>query len=268
MPPLFGRTGIVPPTAPLVPSDIADCVLWLRADLGITKDGADHVSQWADQSGKGNHAAQATPDYQPLWKDAHLNGKPVVYFDHADDYLLANGLATKGYFAGVDKPLTMVCVMTMEKLNVNDTYYGAIASLSSTNVNGANWAMYYLYNYALNWGTDRWDDAFNTKNASGATLMTSQEDMNNPVILSYLFNGTNLSVWINNILKCDNADLNVGTAALDTAFSIGCLYEGQGSWRASFHWGDIPEFIVYKSALSEADRLWVQNYLNTRYAIY
>lgn len=63
------------------PLDIPDLLLWLRADLGITKDGSDKVSLWEDQSGNGWDAAQATAARQPLWVANVTNGQPALRFD-------------------------------------------------------------------------------------------------------------------------------------------------------------------------------------------
>lgn len=72
------------------PTVIAGLVLWLRADLGVTKDGSDKVSQWADQSGAGHHAVQAVANKQPLWVPGAVNGQPAVQGDAVNDRLVAN----------------------------------------------------------------------------------------------------------------------------------------------------------------------------------
>ena len=57
----------------------------LRADLGITKDGSDLVSAWADQSGNGLNFTQATGGHQPLWLATSGTGQPIVRFDGSTD---------------------------------------------------------------------------------------------------------------------------------------------------------------------------------------
>lgn len=52
--------------------------LWLRADKGITLDGSGNVSDWQDQSGKGNHATQATAADRPTFVANACAGLPVV----------------------------------------------------------------------------------------------------------------------------------------------------------------------------------------------
>lgn len=60
---------------------LSGCVLWLRADMGITKDGSDRVSVWADQSGNGHDFAQSTGTAQPAITT--YNGIAAILFDPA-----------------------------------------------------------------------------------------------------------------------------------------------------------------------------------------
>lgn len=61
------------------PASISGCILWLRADLGVTTTPS-KVSAWADQSGNGNDFVQATDARRPTYtaSDANFNGLPVV----------------------------------------------------------------------------------------------------------------------------------------------------------------------------------------------
>jgi hypothetical protein len=62
------------------PTNIAGCVLWLRADSGVQTNGS-AVTGWLDQSGKGNNAPQGSANLQPTIVNNVLNGLPVVRFD-------------------------------------------------------------------------------------------------------------------------------------------------------------------------------------------
>lgn len=61
--------------------------LWVKADAGVTTNATGLVEKWADQSGNGNDALQADDTAKPTLVGAALNGKPVVRFDGAKDYL-------------------------------------------------------------------------------------------------------------------------------------------------------------------------------------
>lgn len=66
---------------------VAGLTLWLRADMGVTFGSG--VSAWADQSGQGNHVAQATSTRQPTYEgtDVNLGNQPSIKFDVANGSL-------------------------------------------------------------------------------------------------------------------------------------------------------------------------------------
>ncbi|MFO1497194.1 MAG: Ig-like domain-containing protein [Verrucomicrobiota bacterium] len=61
--------------------------LWLKADAGVTADASGAVTQWKDQSGKGNDAAQSDPNLAPTLQATGFGGKAALRFDGNDDYL-------------------------------------------------------------------------------------------------------------------------------------------------------------------------------------
>lgn len=74
---------------------------WYRSDMGVTI--ATGVSAWADQSGNGRLLLQGVSGAQPaLVAGATPNGKPVLRFDGADDFMRTAG------FGPVAQPYTVV----------------------------------------------------------------------------------------------------------------------------------------------------------------
>lgn len=71
--------GVTPRTAPFWPSDVPGLQLWLDANTGVTKNGST-ISAWADRSGNGNNAVQATQANQPTYTASGQNGLPVATF--------------------------------------------------------------------------------------------------------------------------------------------------------------------------------------------
>lgn len=67
-----------------VPTQLSGCVFWLRADMGITKDGSNKVSAWADQTGNGHHHTNGVAAQQPTFTETGLGGRPMVYSDGSD----------------------------------------------------------------------------------------------------------------------------------------------------------------------------------------
>jgi hypothetical protein len=97
---------------PLPPFDIADIsglVAWYDAANGITKDGSNRVSAWANQvTGDPNtNLAQATPGNQPLWNatDANLNNQPSVTFSSSRH----DQMSTPAWATPLPNPATWVC---------------------------------------------------------------------------------------------------------------------------------------------------------------
>ena len=77
-------SGAGPATLPPVSSGTLQ--LWLKADAGVVTNASGYVSQWADQSGNTNNAAQPVTNQQPLLVSAAgLFGKAAVRFNGIED---------------------------------------------------------------------------------------------------------------------------------------------------------------------------------------
>ena len=81
--------------APIAPDEIQGLKMWLAADMGITKDGDNRVSRWADQSGNGYDAISSGAD-KPLLVEGLLNGKPVLRFND-NQMTIADGTGLETY---------------------------------------------------------------------------------------------------------------------------------------------------------------------------
>jgi hypothetical protein len=65
----------------------AGLFIHLKADAITGLADGDPVASWTDSSGNSRHATQSTAGSKPIYKTNILNGKPVVRFDGADDFL-------------------------------------------------------------------------------------------------------------------------------------------------------------------------------------
>jgi hypothetical protein len=123
------RAATSAPTPPLT-----NLLAWYKADAGVTKDGSDFVSAWADQSGNGYTLTQATGAKQPKWLASQRGSMPAIDFDGSDD-ILANG-ALGALLAGSDKPVYIYVVGYPDALVSART----LAALCSTvNNNPLHW---------------------------------------------------------------------------------------------------------------------------------
>jgi hypothetical protein len=216
------------------PIDISGCVLWLRSDLGITKDGADKVSAWADQSGNGNDVTQAAGDSQPLWVASQLNGYPSIRFDGANDAMVTAPFVLsqpEDIYLVIKQPSFLHGDSIMDGNAVNS---GRVAQLNPSPeialyAGGAGWVCNTTTG-SLNWQ-----------------------------LLQSRFNGAASLTRINGGVPVvgDPGAANMGGVSLGATGGIGdfCNIE-------------FSEIIIYSSALSDSNRQLVETYLNGRYAIY
>jgi hypothetical protein len=95
--PILGNgVGTGAGTAAFSPTDISGLVGWWKADGVNYQDSGrttlvavdtDPVGSLTDNSGNGNHLAQATAGKRPLYRTGLLNSLPGLTFDGADDFL-------------------------------------------------------------------------------------------------------------------------------------------------------------------------------------
>ena len=87
------------------PDGISGLEYRFRADLGVTRDGSDFVSQWDDQAGvEPRHLKNANSGKQPVWSaTSGPNGQAAITFDGSNDYLITDVWST----AIVDQPATI-----------------------------------------------------------------------------------------------------------------------------------------------------------------
>lgn len=225
---------------PWVPADLAGCVLWLRSDLGVTKDGSNRVSSWADKSGQENNFVQTVGANQPLYvaSDSNFNNNPSINFDTIDANMMAS--KTEVY---PTQTLIFVCKMGTQNRYV---FCGKVFSNSAVEILDQEPLSMLLVdavtvNFAnVEFSSDYADPVILTlcQNSSDSTI--NAYDNGNP-------SPGNPINWI-------GADFNTERYMLGYA-------DNESDWR-------VTEIIEYSFILSDVNRLLVENYLNGRYAIY
>jgi hypothetical protein len=213
--------------------------LWLRADEGTTTNGS-ALTQWNDQSGAGNHAAQATAIRQPALVPDAINGtKPVIRFTSASlQHLIVPHTST---LAGAQMTVIAVAKKTsgtapilLEKYTTGATPLGYSLQFSST---GALWKINAL-----------------TPDPAG-TLTT-----NTFGVLSGTYDQVQSRLFINSLSGTTLA----ATAAIGA--SANPLYIGGRSTTTNLN-GDVAELLVYNRALTLQERQNVEAYLGLKYGL-
>ncbi|HAA17749.1 MAG TPA: hypothetical protein DCP28_02855, partial [Cytophagales bacterium] len=209
--------------------------LWLKADALSQADGTP-ISSWADASGNGNDADQATGSYQPTFQTGEINGQPVVQFDGANDHLRN---AAVSYNAR-----TLFTVV-----RPSAPYTGGFGQIWGSYDEGAHLAL---------------DDRAGNKNGvsfDGNTSTQARYALNGSA-LGPLVSNSNLPPWVNNSTQLITAEFQNAQPLTDQTF--GSTYPGHPI--ASFQYGgDIAEVIVYNTSLNRARRNIVENYLAAKY---
>ena len=234
------------------PASIEGLILWLSADTIIGLVDTNPVALWPDQSGNGNDAIQGTAGKQPTYRTGIINGLPIVRFDGIADIMLANGAAPT--FSGSDKPMSIIIV-------VDQANNAALVSFITIGNTGDAVPFHeFDANAVANYRTFRRDDGGAFLFPLGVVPDASLH------LLESIFTGTVVNMYRDAALMgaADQA-CNVGVMTVDQ-LAVGARRLGgvETNWLD----GDLAEVIIYDSALSDANRILVENYLNDKWAIF
>lgn len=236
------------PKITAVPPTTDGLVLWLKAeDLSLNDD--DPVASWADASGNGHDAGQATASLRPVFKENILNGHPVVRFDGADDFLTGSLSAAPSahtvFVAFVPRESDPGFLLGLFKFGTTENYQQGLGTVRD--VDGTN----YLYS---------------SHGAAVGRAVRIPCPVDDPAVVSRRWTGgleaADMQLWRNGLEASEKFLSPVGSgffatytlAAQDTDFGFG-----------GFHEVDIAEVLVYDRALSNQELDYVQFYLGVKY---
>ena len=241
------------------PDSLADLQLWLRGDADVTHDDFGLVSHWGDQSGNGNYAFQTDDARKPSFVREVLNGKPVMHFDGTDDYFAIDNFHynTQGQIGGITIFALVKSSTDIEQIIVSfdrNEYWRF--SLRSGASGGAGW---------------------HTRPAVGGLhdLLTPQAytDGKWHLITCWFMAGASPDKQIfvdGEMVAAGDAHggENLGTGATRFGF-IGVGSEADAvdgtTGPAQFLAGDLAEVLIYQRALTEEERLQIEQYFIQKY---
>lgn len=225
--PVFSPGGEVPfPT-------ITGLLFRVRADLGITKDGGDFVSQWDDQSASAAHLTEATN--KPVWVDALVNGKPAVRFDGTNDKLVS------GSFTSTSQPHHTFVVF-------NSVTWATVEAIMVGTSNN----FYVDQNGTTPEVKQRAQGS--AGNAVSATVGTF-------FLVSSFFSGAASYQALNNAASVGPS--NTGTGGAVTTLALGSEVAG-----SNFGNVEIAEAMLYNAEITGTDLTDLKSYFNSRYALW
>ncbi len=233
-------------TTPAATLPTPDLAFRVRADAGVTLNGG-AVSQWADQSGHQRHASQGTAASQPTWVPNALNGKPVVRFDGVNDFL------------NFTLPINGWTGMTMVLVSANH-------ASRDPGVNQGNYAPLF-WDETVSWGwTYLSPFQTNVVMRFGTTQTGNLIKYNRPASLggSYtltvgIHDGTTDRLYVDGRLV-----MSVPGKLPAINGSVNAAYLGRGA-ASTFFPGDLAEVLIFSRALSDVERVALENELRRAY---
>ena len=220
--------------------------LWLRGDAGTSSSvNLAKINKWRDQSNNGFNFNQTVVSPQPLFISSGLNGKPVIRFDGIDDKLILNDFISTN-----DQSIFLVSTNFAAAQNSSAT----ILDIDQQTLPRANWSI--EQNGAVNDFRFLYtDNAFND-NASNNFLLTGNNItsiIKEGIAVTVGKNGINTSnVTSNSVINKQNRPFALGGTVINDARNFG---------------GDIAEVIIYSIAVNSAQKIIIENYLASKYAM-
>ncbi len=217
------QQGLSPWPAPAVASGLR---AWYRADLGVSKDANNNITQWVDLSGNGIHVIQPV-GASPQWADNTMNGRPTVVFT-------GNRIKTPGP-VDVQSGATDITVIAALNPDPVQPGYRKVVRVGDDKDQG-----FYLggsggdsTSFGANWMNGTRDQG----EGPGETLLTASH----PQILTVSKSGTSATLYVNGFVTLTNTvDPTMWTPL--AALNIG-----------GFN-GKLGEVLIYNRALSDTER--------------
>jgi hypothetical protein len=227
-------------------------LLWLDAsDASTITSSGGLVSTWADKSGGGNNANQATGTKQPTTNSTTQNGKNVLAFDGTSDYMVSNcGVSSNA--------LTMFVVANKTAAGGGGNTYSRVVSFANSgNANdyGYNSSILFAYSQGLNAGFNPSAYAYSNSTTSGLQNQYNQANSSGMRV-----NGTAVSIY-NNALS--NTSTYGSISLSSDRVGLGNSFSGLADAYLN---GWIAEVLVYNVSLTDTQVTNTLAYLKTKWA--
>jgi hypothetical protein len=228
------------------PTNLPGCVLWLRADLGVTvSSGTNTVTNWADQSQSNdsnkNLTAGATGSPQLKSTDPNYANQATITLNGTTDYFTSGTWATS-----LPSPYTWIMVAHVPSTTVNVL----IDSNDATDVDGM---------------------LVGVESGSPPTLLSERgsaisiaQAWGSPTVLLCEANDPNSTIYYNNLTVAQTTgSIMPGNFVSLTVGSVDIAASGGGDFWA----GSIAELIAYSGILGVDSKAVLRSYFTGRYGI-
>jgi hypothetical protein len=216
------------------PTQLSGCVLWLRADLGISLSGG-AVTDWVDQSGAGNIFAQAGRGSQPVYSSSGgSNGTPYLQFNGTSD-----GMSTSAPVTAITQNWTQFAFLQNNNFTTPNQY---IFATGLTN----------------GWGFDNAAGSRGVLNLGTGAQTFGSATSNWELWINWDTSGVNTTCHVNGVAVTSTG--NIAPAAGTGGSTLGALNAGASNWW----YGNLGELIIYNRTLSANEIGHVEAYVRAR----
>ncbi|MFW6348231.1 MAG: hypothetical protein ACOC2C_06450, partial [Cyclonatronaceae bacterium] len=220
-----------------------DLIGWFVAD-SLDTDGSGNVQTWYNQGSEGD-ATQADAAKRPALVTNVVNGKPVVRFSSAEEWLKSSSFSspiaqplTLGFHFNPAIDKTGVVFDASLSLDISDRFFFRILFTSG----------------------DGFDPAKNELQIFAGSGVTTDYT---PSSFFSTINVFNQSASFIETSAFGSSNSNVGSS-IATKIGIGAFIDSNDDTILRYE-GDISELVFYSSGLNKTQRLILQNYFNTKY---
>ncbi len=230
--------------------------LWFKSDAGVTSV-AGRVTAWADQSGFGSHAVQASVSAQPTLATGG-NGKPAVSFDGVTNCLRFVSVPLDGLSA-------LTIALVANNTSPQATGSGGEGSAALFWHESAGWGALSVgaFQDSANWRIGTTVSQASSPNYPGPAHVRPASIQRDYTRMTVVKDGENETLYTNGVLATTvsgKAPLTAGIDRFNGVLGYGVAYPQPTHFR-----GEIQEVLLYTNALSAADVANLDTYLVTKY---
>jgi outer membrane biosynthesis protein TonB len=224
----------------------AGLLLWLRADQGVKTNGPT-VAAWLDQSAAGNSAVQDKPGAQPTLVPNALAGRPSIRFDGSDDFF-----ALPDGFSDFRAGLTAFVVARPAPGGAWSRFIDLDVGPACENIvfgrkDAADKLGFWVYTNSSTKGKVE---------APGAVTANEVQSF-----CALLAPGGKVTLYKNGTIVATGET----SAPKSTSRKPNTLAKSNSGGGDPLFKGELFEILLYSRALSEAERAYVESYLNAKY---
>lgn len=222
------------------PRSIANLELWLDASDASTITVSTGVSVWADKSGNGRNATQATGGKQPAYTNT-LNGKNIVTFQGTDDTLQ---IAANAAFNSASQTLI---VIARQAAAADEIIWHKSSSVSANGL-------------SIRYRTDRLFVIYSENTAAVLQPLHTVFDPTAANVFSMTMEPSAQGIHINGVVR--------GTNTVSATYNDNTtVWLGSRRDAGTFLNGDIAEVLFFSRALSPSERSRIEKALGRKWGI-